>query len=216
MRNDLKKLRTTFTPLYHDATKKCAAWHAMDATARALLLELKLLYNRDTEAAVGMSARQAAKLLGVSTRFAVKMLRQLQHYGFTVKALGGHLGANGKGIAAQFRLTDEPYHGQPATLDFKRWDGTLFDAEPALKKTKPRIPQGHRPVSPGDTPRIPQGHRANGKRRKIGNSEKADPVSPRDTFLRSSPSKAPVAPEAASGGDPAGAEPAPATVKGRR
>jgi hypothetical protein len=94
-----KKLRTTFTPLYTDATKKCPAWYAMDANARALNVEMKLLYNRDTESTVGMSARQAASLLGVSTRFAFKMLRQNEHYGFTVEMVTGYLGPNGKGVA---------------------------------------------------------------------------------------------------------------------
>jgi hypothetical protein len=191
MRNDLKKLRTNFTPLYHDATKKCDAWYAMNATARAAVMEIKLLFNRDTEGPVGMSARQLARLLGISTRYAVLLLRQIQHYGFLVKMIDGHLGLNGKGIATQWRLTDEPYQGKPATLDFKRWDGTLFKAKPQPKKTKTRIPQGHRPVSPRDTPRSTQGYRVPKKPRKTGNSQKHPPVSPRDTFLRSSPSAAP-------------------------
>ena len=118
MRNDLKKLRTTFTPLYIDATKKCPAWYAMDAIARALNVEMKLLYNREAESTVGMSARQAARLLGVSINFAIKMLRQNEHYGFTVKMTGGHLGANGHGIATQWRLTDEPYLGRNRRRSF--------------------------------------------------------------------------------------------------
>lgn len=138
MRNDLKKLRTTFTPLYLDATKKCAAWYAMHPTARALFFELKLLYNRDTEGPVGMSSRQAARLLGITQKTALVMLRQVQHYGFAVKMTAGYLGLNGKGVATQWRLTDEPYQGKPATLDFNRWNGTLFDAKPQPQKTKPR------------------------------------------------------------------------------
>jgi hypothetical protein len=153
MRKDLKKLRTTFTPLYTDATKKCRAWYAMDARARALIVEMKLLYNRETESAIGMSSRQAAKLLNTSDHhIAVRMLKQAVHYGFLVKTADGFLGINGKGIAAQYRLTDEPYLGRPATLDFKRWDGTLFEEKPRFKKTEPRGAKHHRPVVPDTTP----------------------------------------------------------------
>src|SRR5215469_4664783 len=102
MSDNLKKLRGPFTPLYTDATKKCPAWYVMDAIGRALNMEMKLLYNRDTESTVGMSARQAARLLGVSINFAAKMLRQNEHYGFTVKTIVGHLGPNGKGVATQW------------------------------------------------------------------------------------------------------------------
>src|SRR5215813_12174368 len=145
MRNNLKKLRGPFTPLYTDAAKKCPSWYAMDPRARALNVEMKLLYNRETEGPVGMSARQAARLLNVSNDFAVKMLRQLQHYGFIVKTANGYLGVNGKGIDTQWRLTDEPYQGQPATLDFKRWDGTLFEEKPGSKKTESRTARKYRP-----------------------------------------------------------------------
>jgi hypothetical protein len=133
MRNDLKKLRATFTPLYIDATKKCPAWYAMDPRARALVMEIKLRFDRAAQSAVGMSARQAAKLLHSGKDIAAMMLNQAVHYGFLVKTADGYLGANGRGIATQFRLTDEPYLGQPATLDFKRWDGTLFDIAYGLR-----------------------------------------------------------------------------------
>ena len=146
MRNDLKKLRTTFTPLYIDATKKCPAWYAMDPRARALVMEIKLRFDRAAESAVGMSARQAAKLLNTTDfHIAIRMLKQAVHYGFLVKTSDGHLGVNGKGVAAQFRLTDEPYLGQPATLDFKRWNGTLFEEKPRSKKTEPRSARHNTP-----------------------------------------------------------------------
>jgi len=216
MRKDLKKLRTTFTPLYTDATKKCPAWYAMDATARALLFELKLLYNRDTEGPVGMSARQAARLLGASKDFAAKTLKQLQHYGFTVKITGGHLGAIGKGVATQFRLTDEPYQGQPATLDFKRWDGTLFEEKPRSKKTEPCPAGKDRPVPSGRTPCPAGKDRANGKTRKTAISEKSNPVPPGRTFYRSSPSSTASKPVSASQGEPAEPEPPFGTVRNQR
>jgi hypothetical protein len=104
-------------------------------------MEIKLRFDRAAESAVGMSARQAAKLLNTTDfHIAIRMLKQAVHYGFLVKTSDGHLGVNGKGVAAQFRLTDEPYLGQPATLDFKRWNGTLFEEKPRSKKQNPVVP----------------------------------------------------------------------------
>jgi hypothetical protein len=213
MKNDLKKLRGPFTPLYADATRKCKAWYAMDPIARALFVELKLLYNRDIEGPVGMSARQAARLLDVSKDFATKMLKQLQHYGFAVKMIGGHLGPTGKGVATQFRLSDEPYLEHPATLDFKRWDGTLFEEKPHSKKTEPRPAGKDRPVLPGRTPRPAGKDRGNGKTRKTDISAKTDPVPPGRTFLRSSPSSTACEPVAVSKAEPA---PASGTRRSRK
>jgi hypothetical protein len=53
--------------------------------------------------------------------------RELQHYGFIEMITAAHLGIEGKGKAARWRITDEPHHGDPPTNDFLRWDGVLFD-----------------------------------------------------------------------------------------
>jgi len=177
MRNDLRKLRTTFTPMYRGAMK-CPAWQAMKPAARALNLEMKALYNRDSEGPVYMSARHAAKLLGVDTKTAVSLLKQNEHYGYTVKIAAGYLGTNGRGMAASWRLTDEPYQGRPATLDFIRWDGTPFS------ETKPRRKNSHRPVGVAPTyARGKNSHRAHRKARKNGLSQKTDPVGITPTHL---------------------------------
>ena len=208
MRNDLKKLRTNFAPLYYDATKKCPAWYAMDPRARTLVMEIKLRFDRAAESAVGMSVREAAKLLNISNHHvAVRMLRQAVHYGFLIKTTDGYLGSNGKGIAAQYRLTDEPYLGQPATLDFKRWNGTLYDEKPHPKKTESRGPNDHRPVVLGTTPRGPRNHRDSKKPRKNSKSENRPPVVQITTFLRSSPSSTASEPAAVREGNATEPEP---------
>jgi len=127
VKNKPKKLRTTFAPIYADVMES-DAWRAMEPVARALHVEMKRLYNRDKQQPVYMSERHAARLLGVNAKTAAKALRMLEHYGVTVKVADGFLGANGRGIAAHWRLTDEPCDGKPATLDFKRWNGTAFSA----------------------------------------------------------------------------------------
>jgi hypothetical protein len=167
MRKDLKRLRTTFTPIYADVMD-ADAWRAMEPAARALHLEMKRLYNREKQQPVYMSARHAARLLGVIPRTAVKALAMLEHYGFTVKVADGYLGANGRGIAAQWRLTDEPCNGKPATLDFKRWHGTPFS------KAEPRSENDHRPVVKMTTyARGQNDHRPNRKPKKTGIFAKA-------------------------------------------
>jgi hypothetical protein len=133
MRKNPKKLRTMFTPIYTDVMES-DAWRAMEPVARALHLEMKRLYNRDKQQPVYMSERHAARLLGVAGKTAAKALAMLVHHGFTVKLADGFLGANGRGIAAQWRLTDEPCNGNPATLDFKRWDGTPFSETESRSK----------------------------------------------------------------------------------
>ena len=158
-------------------------------------MEIKLRFDRAAESAVGMSARQAAKLLNTTDfHIAIRMLKQAVHYGFLVKTTDGHLGANGKGIAAQFRLTDEPYLGQPATLDFKRWNGTLFEEKPRSKKTEPRSARHNRDFR---------------KPRKNGKSENQPPVVPGTTFYRNSPSFTASEPVSASKREPGPAEPEP-------
>jgi hypothetical protein len=53
-------------------------------------------------------------------------------YGFVVMVQGAHLGCDGKGKAAHYRLTDRHYAGKPPTYDFQNWDGVLF--EPKKRK----------------------------------------------------------------------------------
>jgi hypothetical protein len=132
-KDDLKKLRTTFTPLYTDVMES-DAWRAMEPIARALHIEMKRLYNRDKQEPVYMSERHAARLLGINAKTAAKALAMLEHYGITAKVAGGFLGTNGRGIAAHWRLTDEPCNGKPATLDFKRWNGAPFSETESRRK----------------------------------------------------------------------------------
>src|SRR5262249_14256962 len=78
--------------------------------------------------AVFLSGRNGAKILNAHRDTVQKWLRELEHYGFIAKVRGAHLGLEGVGKAALYRLTDCPYAGQLATYDFQNWDGVLFDA----------------------------------------------------------------------------------------
>jgi hypothetical protein len=106
---------------------------------------MKAFYNRETKAAVPMSVRYAAKLLRVDKELAADCLEALSHYGFIREVRRGYLGANGVGIATEWRLTDEKYLQRSATLDFLRWDGVLYEPN-SRKKPKPRPEIPDRPV----------------------------------------------------------------------
>jgi hypothetical protein len=133
-----KKLPTTFAAIYSDLMGS-DVWRAMTPNMRCLHLEMKALFNREKEAAVHMSERRAAILLGISRATAGEALAGLQHYGLLRKIRGGYLGINGCGIAAEWQMTDERYLGKPATLDFKKWDGTIFEPSRRKRKQKPGL-----------------------------------------------------------------------------
>jgi hypothetical protein len=113
---------------------KSAAWGALSVGGRATFLALKANYNSKAQNSVFLSERDGMEELGVGSRSTVnKWLRELEHYGFIVKVRGHHLGVEGVGKAAHYRLTDCHYAGEAATYDFQNWDGVLFDPQPKPK-----------------------------------------------------------------------------------
>jgi hypothetical protein len=60
--------------------------------------------------------------------------KELEHYGFVVMVQGAHLGAEGKGKSATYRLTDRYHAGKPPTYDFQSWDGALFEPKKRIDK----------------------------------------------------------------------------------
>jgi len=138
------------------ATMETPAWRAMSFGARLLYAELRGCMRNDAKnnGKLFRSCRDAAKALGThSTRSIVRWYAELEHYGFIRKTGEGFLGADGRGIAARYRLTEYPHETNPPTRDFEKWTGELFvyaPRRPARKKQNP--------VSLGDTPRAPRGH----------------------------------------------------------
>jgi hypothetical protein len=116
------------------------AFNAMRPLAQLLVMKAKRFYDRKTQGPVRISDRTAAKLTGTTMKTARSLCREAVHYGCWRKNSAGYLGSNGKGIAASYQLTDEMFRGQPATLDFLRWDGTSFHEQhtPAYYKRKER------------------------------------------------------------------------------
>lgn len=106
---------------------KSAAFAQLSATAQALLVHLTYNYNTKLMNAVFLSGRDGAKKLNENRSAVAYALLELEHYGFIVKVKGAHLGVEGVGKAALYRLTARPYGNLGATRDYEKWDGTLFD-----------------------------------------------------------------------------------------
>jgi hypothetical protein len=104
------------------ATMDSPAWRALPHGARSLFLALKRRYSRKLQTAVYLSVRVAAKELGSNKNLIPGWYRALVHGGFLVEVQPGRLGVEGKGKSALYRLTDEPYQGEPPTRDFLRWE----------------------------------------------------------------------------------------------
>jgi hypothetical protein len=115
-----------------------AAWRAMSPWARLLWIDMRgWLRNDDlNNGKVHRSCRKAAETLGGNKDTIARCFAELEHYGFVRVTQHGFLGADGHGLATQYRFTDLAYGAHPATLDFTKWDGELFVYRPR-KKQKP-------------------------------------------------------------------------------
>jgi hypothetical protein len=113
----------------HRHTINSAAWKVMSGGAKAAFVALKLKYSYDTQNAVFLSSRDGAEQLGVCKDTVGTYLRELEHYGFIVKLREAHLGVEGEGKSAHYRITDCGYAGKPATREFEKCDGVIFDPE---------------------------------------------------------------------------------------
>ena len=155
------KLGGSFAPLLTHTTKS-PAWSMLCVGARALFGHLQGRYYQDREGYVFLSARDGAKELRTHKDNIGRWLDELTHYGFLVMLCGPHLGVDGDGQSAHYRLTDRWFHGQPPTRDFDKWSGEIFrpekrvysDAEKArlneLKKQNPVLRSGTPRPTVGD------------------------------------------------------------------
>lgn len=104
----------------------CPAYRSLSIGARALLIELKSLYNGNNNGGLFMSVREAAKRLNRPTgkSQAAVWFAELQEKGFIRPNVVG--GFNVKSTAAAQRatswiLTEFPFGNALATKDFMRW-----------------------------------------------------------------------------------------------
>jgi hypothetical protein len=105
-----------------DGMLQTLAWRSLDGNARAIYIELAMLYRGSNNGRIGFSARQAARAIQVSTATAARAMIHLQRRGFIIAVIKGHF-AN-KREATRWRLTEFncDVTGQPASRDFETWD----------------------------------------------------------------------------------------------
>jgi hypothetical protein len=125
-RNKGKGKLPPFTALFKHTTKS-DAWRALSPGARSVFFFLQSNHNTNMQNSVYLATRAgSAELGGVRAHNITRWLDELDHYGFIVKLEEYRLGVNGKGSAAEYRLTDRYYAGKPPTYDFQNWTGELF------------------------------------------------------------------------------------------
>jgi hypothetical protein len=97
------------------------AWQTLDGNARAVYLELAMLYRGNNNGSIGFSSRQASQVTLVSRVTAFRALVALQERGFIVAMTKGHF--DRKRHATRWRLTEFrcDLTGQPASRDFETW-----------------------------------------------------------------------------------------------
>jgi hypothetical protein len=136
------------------------AWKATSFGARCLYIVLRGFLRHDNlnNGKVFRSYRNAAADLGRKSLTSIqRWFRELEHYGFIVMTTGAHLGVDGDGVAAHWRITECPSFDAKGnqiapTRDFDRWDGELFtDPEKTGTRTygrnTPYLPQVHTDIS---------------------------------------------------------------------
>jgi hypothetical protein len=151
-----QKLSGTFVPMYHK-TLASPAWRSLPHGARALFLLMKRLYNRDHQGPVHLSVRYAAKELGASRNTITSWLAALLAGGFIVRTRRGSLGLNGKGKAAEFQITDEPFKQKPANPKFQILSQKLGHPVPKIEPL-PSQKLSHPPKTPANALSQKLGH----------------------------------------------------------
>jgi hypothetical protein len=137
------------------------AYRSLGCEARALLVEMKGLYNGRNNGELHMSVREAQKRLGVGRKLAEKALAELQDLGFIAVVQKGSFHWKVR-LATTWRLTEHEHEGRPATKDFMRWSPAAAAKNTVLPGDTDGAPGGHRaPPEPGQDARhgAPQEHR---------------------------------------------------------
>jgi hypothetical protein len=118
------------------------AWRATEFIAQALWIALRRHLRNDglNNGKIWLSCRDAAKVLGVNKDTITHRYAELEHYGFLHQTAGGFLGCDGHGIATRFRFTDLAHGTHPATRDYEKWDGSLFEYTPRKPRRKKQNP----------------------------------------------------------------------------
>ena len=143
-RDELKRKNKLppFIPL-HKETLRTPAWKALTMGARMLYVHLRGRHFtgfNNNNGRIFLSERDALEELGATNRESIRRwFRELEHFGFIVKTAEHHLGVEGKGKAAQWRLTEleaplvDP---KEPTCDYKKMGRDAIQRQPSLARSR--------------------------------------------------------------------------------
>lgn len=114
------------------------AWKVLPYGARCLYITLKSFYVGSNNGRLYLSVRKAADELGASSNSAERWFRNLVDHGFIVRTAGGFLGAEGKGTATYWRLTELGCNGEQPTRDYKEWPNLKQNPVPKIATDCPQ------------------------------------------------------------------------------
>lgn len=102
----------------------CPAWQTLDPDGRALLVELRALYQPRQGPFVFLSVRECMRRLGIGQRRAQAAFAVLLERGWIEVATPSNFDWKA-GMARQWRLTNEPgANGHPPPKPYMRWQPT--------------------------------------------------------------------------------------------
>lgn len=139
---------------------KSEAWKDLNATARAIYLELERRYNGQNNGLIHYSVREASADVKVSKATASRALDSLQSHGFIAIEKRGHFSLKIR-HATEYRLTvyDSNVDGTLSSKEFMRWP-EIQNTVPVVRLTgravKPSGPSGET-VGSKNTPHGPSG-----------------------------------------------------------
>lgn len=167
-----KKDTRLFVQLFHDLLDT-PAWRSLSPWAKCLYVSLRRRHNGKNNGRIFVSCRQAAREIGMNKDTATRAFRELVHCRFIIMTSTGHLGADGKGKAPGWRLTEIPTTEEAATMDYLNWDGVPFDPKKARHRSRPKKAKSC-PI-PSDTLSGPVGHTADGLSGPVGHTARPIP-----------------------------------------
>jgi len=119
------------------------AWRDLSYGARCLYVTLKSYFNGSNNGRLYLSVRKAAEELGTSSLSSVeRWFRELEGHGFIRKTERGYLGAEGKGVATYWRLTELGCQTDRPTRDYKDWKRENRTPYPKQGQSVPKIGTG--------------------------------------------------------------------------
>jgi len=128
---------------------KTEAWLALTPQERAVYLEIEYRHFGNNNGAIGLSAREAAKLCRINKDTACRAFERLEALGFIKCRSVGHFDWKVR-HSSEYELTRWPYNGREPTKEFAHWT----ENQPKRQEKKPVPIKGQDGPSKSDRPAL--------------------------------------------------------------